>query len=180
MRILQPRDWKITALRGVAALAFGIVTLAIPGLTVRLLLVLFGVFLLVDGVVTLTAAIRARRLLRSWWIPLGYGSVAVLAGVLIIALPGVTAVALLYVIAASFIVLGIAEAVTAFRLRKELQGEGWIIAGGLVSVLVGAVLAASPGVGVLALSWLIGVVAIIFGMNLLVHAWRLYRTVAVR
>ena len=175
MLILQPRDWRIVVLRGILAVAFGVIAVAAPELTLSFLIILFGAFILIDGLVTVVSAVRARRMLRAWWVPVIYGSIAALIGVLIMVLPGITALAFLYIIAAWLLLLGITETTTAFRMRRELQGEGWLIAGGLLALIVGIVLAIFPNQGVIAIGRLIGIVALILGVNTLVHGWRLFR-----
>jgi uncharacterized membrane protein HdeD (DUF308 family) len=101
------------------------------------------------------------------------GALSIAAGVLAFILPGVTAVALLILIAAWAIVSGIAEIVSAVRLRKEIKNEWWLILAGIVSVLFGVVLMIWPGAGILAMVWWIGTWAIVFGALMIGLAFRL-------
>jgi uncharacterized membrane protein HdeD (DUF308 family) len=100
------------------------------------------------------------------------GVFGVLAGLVAFLLPGLAAVALLYLIAAWAIITGVIEIVLAIELRREIEGEWAMIAGGVVSVLFGIILAVLPGVGIVSLVWLVGIYAIIFGVLLLILGFR--------
>jgi uncharacterized membrane protein HdeD (DUF308 family) len=167
-------NWWIFAVRGVAAIAFGILAFLWPGPTVIVLALLFGAYALVDGVVLLISLIRgdpgARR--NAWAVGI-MGVLGVVAGIVSVLVPEITALALLYVVAAWAIILGIFQIVAAIRLRREIEGELWMGLGGLISVLFGLYLAIFPGPGLLSLAWLVGIWAVVFGIFNLVLAFRL-------
>ncbi len=165
------RHWWVVGLRGLAAILFGILAFAWPGMTLAVLVILFGVYALVDGVLNLYHAFRGDMAHRLWLAV--EGVVSILAGLAAIALPGITALVLLYVIALWAIVTGIVEIVVAFRLRRAIANELGLIIGGVLSVIFGIVLVAAPGAGALAVVFLIGAYAIVFGLALLGLAWRL-------
>jgi uncharacterized membrane protein HdeD (DUF308 family) len=96
--------------------------------------------------------------------------VSILAGLIALIFPGLTAIALLYLVAAWAVVTGIAEIATAIRLRQEIRGEWALILGGIISVLFGLILAVLPAVGILSLIWLVGAYAVAFGVLLLITA----------
>lgn len=173
---VMTRYWWTVALRGAFAVLFGVAALAWPGITVFVLVTLFGAYALVDGVIALGQAIGGgtRTVGRRGWLVLE-GVVDVIAGIVTFMWPGITALALLFLIAAWAAVTGVLEIVAAIRLRKEIHGE-WLLAltGGL-SVLFAALLVISPSAGAIAVTWLIGVYAIIFGVALLALGVRLYR-----
>jgi uncharacterized membrane protein HdeD (DUF308 family) len=167
------RNWWALALRGLAAIIFGILAFVWPGITLWALILLFGAYMLVDGVFAIVAAVRVAGEAARWWLLLVEGILGVLAGIVAFVWPGLTALALLYFVAAWAIVTGIFEIVGAIRLRREIEGEWALILGGALSVLFGVLLVAvGPGVGLLSLVWLIGVYAVAFGVLLLILAFR--------
>jgi len=161
-------NWQALLLRGILAVLLGIVALAMPGLTLGLLVLLYGVYVLTDGIMAIWVGAKA----RAWWLLLA-GVLGVLVGVYTFFYPGITAVALLYLIAALAVVRGIFEIVTAIRLRKEMTGEWALILAGVISVLFGLVLFTRPAAGALAMVWLIGVWALFFGLIMIILAVRL-------
>ena len=167
-------NWWIFAVRGVAAILFGVLAFLWPGPTVIVLALLFGAYALVDGVVLLVSLIRgdpaARR--NGWAVGI-MGVLGVVAGIITVLVPEITALALLYVVAAWAIILGIFQIIAAIRLRREIEGELWLGLGGVISVLFGLYLAIFPGPGLLSLAWLVGIWAVIFGVFNLVLAFRL-------
>lgn len=162
------RNWWTLAIRGAAAVIFGILAFFWPGLTLAALILLWGVFVLADGAMAVVAGGRGR-----WWPLFVFGLLAIAAGFFALFRPGLTALALLFVIAAWAIVRGVLEIVAAMRLRRELTNEWLLVASGLLSVLVGVLLVMFPGVGLLSLMWLIGAYAVAVGVLLLVLAFRL-------
>jgi uncharacterized membrane protein HdeD (DUF308 family) len=169
------RSWWMLLLRGLAAIAFGLLVWFRPGISLALLLLLFGIYTLVDGVLGIWAAIAGRRDHEHWWVLLLTGLLGVIVGVLTFVAPGVTAIALLFYIAIWAIGTGTLQIVAAVRLRREIEGEWMLILAGLVSVVFGLVLIARPGVGVLTLLWLIAVYAVLYGVLLLVLSFRVRR-----
>ncbi len=172
MNSILSEHWELLALRGALAVVFGILALAWPGITLIALVFLFGAYVLVEGIATLVMAFtRGTRESRRVTVVLG-GILDILAGVVAFAYPGLSAVALLFVIAAWAIITGIVEIVTAVELRRAITGEAWYILGGALSIVFGLLLFASPGAGLLTVAWLVGIWAIAFGIALLVLAFR--------
>ncbi len=165
-----PRHWWAIGLRGIAAIVFGILAFIWPGITLAVLVMLFGAYALVDGVLSIVSAVRSGG--AHVWGLLLEGIVSILAGVAAFAFPGVIALFLVLVIASWAIVKGALEVISAVRLRKVIDNEWAWIAGGLLSVIFGLILLGLPGAGALALVWLIGAYAVIFGSTLVVLAWR--------
>jgi len=162
------RNWWVLLIRGLLAVLFGVMALVMPGLTLITLVLLYGVYALADGITALWVGGKS----RSWWLALA-GVFGVIVGICTFLFPGITAVALLFLIAAWAVVRGVFEIVTAIRLRKEISNEWMLIIGGVLSVLVGVVLFASPAAGALAMIWLIGAYALVFGLMMIVLAFRL-------
>ena len=166
-----PRHWWVVALRGLAAIIFGILAFVVPGITLAVLVLLFGAYAIVDGALALYAAFRFGG--DNFWPALIEGIIGVGAGLVAFFYPGLTALALLFVIAAWAILTGVLEVIVAVRLRQVIEHEWAMIFSGVLSVLFGIVLLVAPGAGALAVVFLIGAYAIIFGIALLGLAWRL-------
>lgn len=164
--------WWTLALRAVAAIVFGILALLLPGLTLLALVLLFGWYAILDGLLTLLAARAAARHGGRWWWLGIEGLAGLAAGVAAIVLPDLTATVLMVIIGVWAIATGISEIVTAFRLRRTIENELELVLAGVLSVAFGLVAVAVPGVGALALVWLIGAYAIVFGIVLLALAIR--------
>ncbi|MCI2393899.1 HdeD family acid-resistance protein [Aliiroseovarius sediminis] len=166
-------SWWIFLLRGIAAIVFGIMAFVWPALTLSVLLVLFGFYVLIDGIFGLIDAVRYRdRLPRVW--PLVLESVlGLVVGLMVLLWPGVTSLVLLMFIAAWAVVGGLIRIVLAFQIRKEITGEWVLILGGILSILFGGLLVALPQVGLVTLVWLVGFYAIAFGVLFVMLAFRL-------
>lgn len=171
--ILMLGDWRGLAIRGAFALLFGIITLLWPGLTVLALVLLFGAFAFIDGIMILAGVVgKAPGTQQRRGILIFEGVVGVAIGLMTLIWPDITAVALLWLIAAWALLTGLIEIAAAIALRGEVRHD-WVLAvtGGL-SVLFGILLAITPGAGALVITWLIGWYATITGVVLLYLAWR--------
>lgn len=164
-------NWWTLLLRGIAAAVFGLAALFWPGLTLFVLLIFFGAYAVVDGVFSVVAGLRSSAGHRTWLL-VAEGLLGILAGLVALLWPGLTAFVLLYLIAAWAILTGILKIVTAVSLRREIPNEWLMALSGVLSVVVGAVLAVLPGVGLLSLVWLIGIYALVFGVALAALSFR--------
>lgn len=173
MKHLLASTWDMFLVRGILAILFGIATLMMPGITLIVLVVLFGAYALVDGVILSILAFKNRTHDSSWWVMLLTGLVSIAAGVVTFVWPGITTVSLFYVIVAWAIVTGISEVIYAIQFRKEIEGEWLLVLDGILSVGFGILLIAQPIPGALAVLWMIGVYAIAYGVMLTVLAFRL-------
>ena len=167
------RWWWTFILRGILAIAFGILAFLAPGLGIGVLVGLFAAWALIDGATNLWEGIQRRTKDRSWWLSVLEGVVSIAAGVLALLFPVWAAATLVLLIAAWAIVTGIFEIVAAIRLREQIKGEFWMGLAGLASILYGVVLFLFPRAGALALVWLIGGFAIAFGAFMIILGWRL-------
>jgi len=163
--------WWAFALRGVAAILFGILAFAWPGVTLAVLVLLWGAYALVDGTLSLVGAFRTGQDHR-WWLIIE-GIVGIAAGVATFVWPGLTALVLVYIIALWALMTGVLEIGAAIRLRRVIENEWWMGLGGIASVVFGVILFAAPGAGALALIWLIAAYALIFGVLEIALAFRL-------
>jgi uncharacterized membrane protein HdeD (DUF308 family) len=156
------RNWWLVLLRGICAIIFGVLTLMWPGLSLLTLVVLYGVFALFDGGLAIGAAIMGGAPAPRWWLAL-VGVLGIAAGVITLLWPGITGLVLLYFIGGWAIAAGVFEIVGAIRLRKEIEGEWWLIATGVLSVLFGVLILIFPGAGALGIAFAIGWFAIVYG-----------------
>ena len=166
MLSLFARNWWAFLIRGVAAITFGVLALIWPEQTLAVLVLLFGAYAIVDGVTMLIALFAGDPLARrNGWLTALTGIVSIGAGIVALAWPDITAMALLYIVAAWSIATGVISMVAAIALRKEIDGEFWVGLGGLVSLAFGVLLVAFPGAGLLSLVWLVAIWAITFGVS---------------
>jgi uncharacterized membrane protein HdeD (DUF308 family) len=166
------RGWWLLLLRGLVAIAFGVLTWLEPGISAAALVLLFGAYAFADGVLSAWTAIAGRADHQYWWLLLLRGLLGIGVGILALVEPGVVVLALLVYMAIWAIATGLIEIVTAIRLRREIAGEWLLIISGLVSVVFGVVLLARPGQSVLALLWLIATFAVVFGVVLVILAFK--------
>ncbi|HEX3685607.1 MAG TPA: HdeD family acid-resistance protein [Bryobacteraceae bacterium] len=166
MRIALATNWWSPVIRGLVAILLGIIALAWPGITLGALVMLFGAYAFIDGIFSIAGAWRASRAHERWGALMFEGVAGIIAAVVTIAWPAITALALVFVVAAWAIVTGIFEIVAAVRLRKYIKGEWLLILGGVASVVFGVLLSISPLIGALVLAIWLGVYALIFGAML--------------
>jgi uncharacterized membrane protein HdeD (DUF308 family) len=167
-------NWWLLLLRGIAAIAFGVLTFFWPGLTLVTLTLLWGAYALVDGVIAIWAAFNASGgdAGPRWWLGLS-GVAGILAGFVTFYYTGTTTLVLLMFIAVWAIIIGTLQIWGAVALRKVLQHEWLLILNGVLSIAFGVVLLAQPGTGALALAWTIAWYAIFFGCLYVALAFRL-------
>jgi uncharacterized membrane protein HdeD (DUF308 family) len=168
------KNWWLVEIRGVAAIAFGVLAFLWPGITLLVLVTLFAAYMLIDGVALLVSLRRAEPATAGHRLAVGLmGILGVAVGIATIFWPGITALALLYLVAFWAITLGLTQVIAAIRLRREISGELWFVIGGLLTVVFGVFILLFPGTGLLSLVWIVGAWAIVFGITNLVLAWRL-------
>lgn len=175
MTVGLARWWWTFIVRGLLAIAFGLLAFLAPGWGIAVLVGLFAAWALIDGAGSLIAGIRTRGQDRSWWLEMLEGLVSIVAGVIALLLPGYAAQILVILIAAWAIVTGVIQIWTAIRLRRAIRGEVWLGLAGAASILFGLILFLFPAAGALSLVWLIGSGAIVFGVFMLMLGWRLRR-----
>jgi uncharacterized membrane protein HdeD (DUF308 family) len=172
MAEMLARNWWLLAVRGALAVVFGVLAWFWPDITLIALVLLFGAYVLVDGIFNLiTAALGRSREPR--WIVAIMGIASIIVGIATLAWPGLTAVALIYLIAAWAVTMGAFAIIGAIRLRREIADEWLLVIIGLLAIVFGVAIAIFPGAGALALVWLIGVFAVAYGVLQLSLAVRL-------
>lgn len=166
-------NWWAVALRGLAALVFGVLTLVSPGISLAALVLLFGAYAVADGVLAIVAASRHRRAGEKWWVVALGGIAGIAAGIITFLMPAITALVLVYVIAARAIIVGAMEVAAAIRLRKVIKGEWLMALGGVASIVFGVLVALFPGIGALTVVLWIGAFSVVIGAMLIALAFRL-------
>lgn len=168
------QNWWAIALRGAFAILFGILTFALPGVTIATLVILFAAYMLVDGVFAVVAGIRAAQRNQRWGLLVLEGAANILAGVVALLWPAITVLVFVYLIAFWSIVSGILMVMAGFKLTGE-HGRWWMAVAGALSVVFGVMLAMVPIAGAVVLTLWLGAYALVFGVMLLVASFRLRR-----
>ena len=170
------RHWWVLALRGAAALIFGILVFVLPGAALLILVYLFAAYALVDGIFAVVGAVRfAGGNLRGEIALVAEGIVGIVVAAITYLQPAITAIAFAYIVAAWAIVTGALAVVTALRARVHVPGDWFWLLSGIISIVLGIAIAIFPLAGVLAYTYMIGFYAIIAGVALLGVAFRLRR-----
>jgi|SRR5579863_901400 len=155
-------NWWVIAVRGIVGILFGVLAFVLPLPTLLGIIWFFGIYALVDGIFNLVSLFR-RNTTRPWWALALEGVVSLAAAAISFLMPGITAIALVYLIAAWAFVTGVMELIAALRLRREIKGEFWLVLSGIASVVLGALLVLSPVGGAIVLVWYLGAYALVFG-----------------
>jgi uncharacterized membrane protein HdeD (DUF308 family) len=167
------QNWWAIMLRGVVAVLFGLSAFAWPGLTLAILVLLYGAYALVEGVLAVLWAVAGRRAGAFPWGVLLAGLAGIAFGIVTFAWPGLTALALIYLVGWWAIIRGVFEIIAAFHLRREIDNEWLLGLAGLLSVLFGIFVILAPGAGALALIWWIGAFAVVVGVLTIILSLRL-------
>ncbi|HTR17129.1 MAG TPA: HdeD family acid-resistance protein [Acetobacteraceae bacterium] len=172
MSALLARNWWAVLLRGIAGILFGLVALALPGITLYTLLLLFAAYMLADGLFAIISGIRAAAHHERWSLLLLEGVLDLAIGLVAAAVPGLTLLVFVSLLAAWALISGIALVIAAFRLHAT-HGRFLLALSGFASIVWGALLFAFPAVGAVVLTWWLGIYALVFGVLLTVLGFRL-------
>ncbi|MBN9110502.1 MAG: HdeD family acid-resistance protein [Pseudonocardia sp.] len=166
--------WWLVLLRGIFAILFGLILLFTPGTALLALVLVFGVYAVLDGITAVVAGIRHRSEDNHWGWHVVQGVISVIAGVLAFAWPGATVLVILFLIAFWSIVAGIAEITESLTMRRNGSSTwGWVLAAGILSIVFGILLVVQPSAGLVTLLWIAGIWALVFGIVVVVWAFRL-------
>jgi uncharacterized membrane protein HdeD (DUF308 family) len=166
------RNWWAIAIRGVLGIVVGVIAFVMPAATMLALVLLFAAYMLVDGVFAIVAAVRAARQRDRWGLLVLEGLAGFVAAAIAVLWPGMTVLAFVLVVAAWALVSGMLMVMAASHLNFG-HGRWWLVLGGAASIVYGALLLVAPLIGVLVLAWWFGVYAFVFGVVLLILAFRL-------
>jgi uncharacterized membrane protein HdeD (DUF308 family) len=169
---LLAENWWALAIRGVLAILFGLIALFLPGAALGGLVLLFAAYMFADGVFAIVSGVRAAERQQRWWPLVLDGVVDIAAGAIALFLPGLTVLAFVILLAVWAVISGVLELAAGFNLDKS-HGRWWLIAGGIVSIVWGILLFIAPYIGALVLTLWLGAYALLFGISLLVLAYRL-------
>jgi uncharacterized membrane protein HdeD (DUF308 family) len=164
--------WWVILLRGIVGVIFAVLAFVWPGATLLALIFVWGVYAIVDGAFALYLTYLAVRQQRRWWPYLLEGLIGIGAGVVAFVLPGLTALALLFLIAGWAIVTGVVEIIAAVDLRKQIDNEWLLGLAGVFSIVFGILVALQPDAGAVAVVWTVGAYALVFGITLIALAFR--------
>jgi uncharacterized membrane protein HdeD (DUF308 family) len=167
------QNWWLVVLRGVLAILFGVLTFVWPAITLLTLVVMFGVYAIVDGLIAVWTGLSRTKDSSRWWTFLLEGLISIGAGVIALFRPGLATLVFIYMIASWAVITGILEIVAAIRLRNEITNEWMLGLGGVVSIALGVLLFLQPLAGGLAIVWTVAAYAIIFGVLLVILGFRL-------
>jgi uncharacterized membrane protein HdeD (DUF308 family) len=173
MKQYLAKYWWVFLLRGIFGVIFGVLAFVMPGLTLATLVIVWGAYAFADGIFSLWSAASGSAHGDDRWLVGLQGVIGLAAGIITLTMPGATAIGLLIAIAAWSLVVGVLQIAAAIELRKEIEGEFWLGLSGLISVLFGLFIIARPGEGALAVIWIIGSYALIFGIFLVAFAFRI-------
>jgi uncharacterized membrane protein HdeD (DUF308 family) len=174
MSSLLAQNWWAMALRGVFAIVFALIALFSPGATILSLVLFFSAYMLVDGIFGIVSGIRAASNHQRWGLLILEGILNILVGIIAFIMPGLTVLFFVTLVAVWSLITGVLMIVAAFKLNPE-YGRGWLIFSGVVSVLFGIALLIAPLIGAVVLTWWLGAYALVFGIGLLVLAFKLRR-----
>ena len=172
MKQYLAKYWWVFLLRGIFGVLFGVLAFVLPGLTLATLVLVWGAYAFADGIFSLWSAASGSAHGDDRWLVGLQGIIGLAAGIITLIMPGATAIGLLIAIAAWSLVVGVLQIAAAIKLRKEIEGEFWLILSGLISIAFGVFLVARPGAGALSVLWVIATYAIVFGAILIVLAFR--------
>lgn len=164
-------NWPAIALRGVAAVVFGLFLLFWPAPSLLTLIYIFGIFVLVEGVAAVVSGVRQPQGVS--WALVALGLIGIAAGIATFIWPGITGLILLYVIGFWAIASGVVQIYEGVRLRRSIANEWLLIATGVVSLIFGLIVVIAPGAGALAITFFIGFFGLIYGVLQIALALRL-------
>ncbi len=173
MREVIARNWWALVIRGLLGIGVGVIAFVWPGITLVSLVLLYGIYALVDGVVAIIGAVRAVKSHERWGALLIEGVVGIGAGLVTFAWPAITAIVLVFIIGAWAIVTGVFEIIAAVKLRKHVEGEWLLALTGIASVIFGGLIMFAPLAGALVIAIWVGAYAFVFGIMMIALGFRL-------
>jgi uncharacterized membrane protein HdeD (DUF308 family) len=175
MPVVLRNNWWALVLRGVMAILFALITFAVPGITIAVLVTIFGFYALFDGIFAIISTVKAVHGHRRWGAFLFEGVVGILFGLYAIIFPIAAAAAFVTFVAVWAVFTGVLEIAAAIRLRRHIRGEWMLILVGVLSILLGFTLLIAPVSGAVFLVWILASYGLIFGVLLIALGFRMRR-----
>lgn len=169
------RSWWVLVIRGLFAILFGVITLVWPEITIFALVTIFAAFVMLDGLIEIWVGFANRGREQLWWTDALLGVVSIVIGVVILAWPGISALALMYVIAGWMIFIGVITIYQGIQLREDITGELWVVSTGALFLLAGVTFMIFPGAGAVSLAWLIALFILLLGVLMVKIGWGIGR-----
>lgn len=173
MFLIYGKYWWSFLLRGTLATLFGLIAIFLPGITLEVMTIFLGAFLVVDGLVSFYVSLKGRGTGLNWGVLLLEGLLGIAVGVFTLIWPGITVLVIVLLVAFWAMVTGVLEIIAAVSLRNEIEGEWLLGLSGILSILFSVILFVNPGIGAVTLIWLIGIYAIVFGVAMIFLGLRL-------
>lgn len=170
---LYKRYWWSFLIRGIIAVLFGLAAIILPRITLDILAILVAAFLIADGIISLIASLSGKALDTRWWLLFLEGLAGIIIGIFAFTWPGMTILAIILIIGFWAVLTGVLEIAAAIKLRHEITNEWLLGSGGALSILFGIILFIRPGLGAVAMVWLIGAYALIFGFAMILLGLKL-------
>jgi uncharacterized membrane protein HdeD (DUF308 family) len=165
--VILAKNWWSLVLRGLAAISLGLLTVAWHGFKDGEMVLLFGGYAVLDGLVGLAGAIRAAQANEQWAVLVIEGLAGIGAGIFTFAWPAMTLFTLVYVIAGWALLTGLLEILAGLRLRSYISGEWFLIFSGIASLVLGILMVTLPLAGTLTIALGLGAYALVFGILLI-------------
>jgi uncharacterized membrane protein HdeD (DUF308 family) len=166
-------NWWSLVLRGLLAVIFGVVAFIMPDVTWTALVFVWGAYAIVDGIFSMVAGFRAPKGHKRWWLMLISGVLGIAAGAVAFLLPVLTGLFLILLMGGWAVATGIVEIVAAIQMRKQIAGEWFLVLSGIASVAFGILLFIDPYAGAVAVVWIIGIYAVMFGILMMILGFKL-------
>ncbi|WP_224483379.1 HdeD family acid-resistance protein [Robertkochia aurantiaca] len=160
-------SWKTLVFKGILMVILAIISFSMPAATAASIVIWIAALIVLDGIITLVTAISEWKTREDRWRFVLEGVLSLAFGLILLFTPGITLLFIGLMISFWFILTGINRIVMGIRLRKEIEGEGWIIFNGVLAVLIGGIIAAQPYVGITSLIWLLGFGFLLGGIALI-------------
>jgi uncharacterized membrane protein HdeD (DUF308 family) len=173
MLTLLFKNWWVLLLKGILLVIFGILSFMNPGITLATLVLWFAIFMMIDGVFSIFGVVSNWKTEEDKWLLLAEGALGLVLGLLVYRSPDTFLSFIAFVISFWAIFSGISRIAMAIQLRKEIEGEGWLILSGVLSVIFGILVFAQPGIGIATLMWIIAIFAILVGVLLILLSLKL-------
>ncbi|MFO8143700.1 MAG: HdeD family acid-resistance protein [Dehalococcoidales bacterium] len=168
--------WWSMLVKGIIAIVFGVVAVIWPGITLVTLVILFGIFFLVDGIFTIIMATQHHKVQKNWRWSLAAGVAGLVLGIIILSMPVISEIILIYLVGAWALIMGIMGTVSAVRMRKQIS-MGWPLTSGIIGIVFGILILAAPLFTALVSTEVIGFFAIFWGISLCYHSYHVHHQI---